>query len=557
MSTNIIQHSDLLLLSNDKQQLLVRIVPIENDINEEQLIQLFNKSPHSSFKLNLQALTQAAHALHQLYIGKNSSTKSIVIAEREDAQLTISIEPMKMVAKAQIISAFGGNQITRQQLENNLSELGIEHGIKHKVFDILIEKSVTSKAGTSVQATIAQGTAAVNGVDANFQRLVETPKERLLRPTEGEDGKVDMRDLGELVTVKPGSQLMRKIPYVEGSSGINVLGEIIEHIPGKDYDLIEGTNTKISDSDTNILVATLTGIPKAIEKGMQVDDVLLIGNVDVGYGHVNYDGSIIIEGNICDGMHVQSSGDITVSGFVESAEINCGGDLLVGEGIIGRKIEEDDHDYTCKISSKGAVVANFSQYSQITAGDDVTIKKQLLHCHVDTKGNIDVGDEGGLKGTILGGILRTHKGINTVTLGASAGSKTIIDLVGLYPKLMAERKLIKQCIIEEQNKLESLISAQRKIDILPESEKKQVLDTRLQLTKETVKKLITSLNEELSNKNLELQKYFEEAKVISKKTLHNDVKISVGRETFCSKRNYGPTQVAIKNYKLAIEPYQR
>lgn len=127
--------------------------------------------------------------------------------------------------------------------------------------------------------------------------------------------------------------------------------------------------------------------------------------------------------------------------------------------------------------------------------------------------------------------------------------------MGLYPKIMADKQLIKQCITEEKTKLESLISAQRKIDILPNSEKKQALDSRLQLTKEAVKKLIVSLTVELESKNMELQQYFEDAKVITQKTLHNDVTISIGRDTFRSHRDYGPSKVSVTNYKLSVEPY--
>ncbi|WP_354625646.1 FapA family protein [Psychromonas sp. MME2] len=555
MGENIIANSNLLKLSSDNKELLFLIQSSNDAITAEHLTQLILSSPYCNFKLDQVAINQAVTVVKQLKAGHSVDTKSIIVAERIDAQLSITIDPMLMFAKAEIISAYGGKAITKSDLKDHINELGIQHGIRHKTIELLIEKSQSAPPGTAVQATIAQGSEAVNGVNASFTRLVDTPKERLLKPIEDEHGRVDMRDLGELITVAPDSHLMRKTPMILGSPGMNVMGDILEYVPGKDFALIAGANTQISPSDENLLISTLVGIPKALGNGMQVDDVLLIDNVNVGYGHVNYDGSIIIKGNVCEGMKVSSSGDITVSGYVESAEINCGGDLIVSKGIIGRKQEENCDNYSCQITAKGSVIANFSQYSQIKAGESVFIKKQLLHCHVDSQGDINVIDESGLKGTILGGILRCQKSINTVTLGATAGSKTIIDLVGIYPKIINDRQLIKQCIDEEQSKLESLISAQRKIDILPNSEKKQELDSRLQLTKASVKEVISSLIIELESKNRELQQYFEEAKVIIQKKLHNDVIVSIGRDNFRSQRDYGPSKISVKSYKLSVEPY--
>ena len=549
--------TNLLRLSTDKQQLLLLITPVQDEINLAKLSKLFQTSKYQNLKLNIEGLKEALQAFHRLETENERATElqSVAIADRLDAKLSISFDPLKMTAKAQLIAAYGGNALTIEQLQAEIQRLEISHGINNKTLSLLIEKSQEAKPGTAYQATIAKGTQPVNGVDAFFKRLVETPKERLLKPQKSDHGRVDMHDLGKLITVKPGCELMRKIPYSEGKSGITVTGAVVKHKPGHDFALEAGENCEISASDENLLLATLAGIPKVLNHGMKVDDVLLINNVDIGYGNVNYEGSIIIEGDICDGMKVQSTGDITVSGFVDSANIKCGGDLIVGKGIIGHKIEIGKELFSCEIDSKGSVVASFSQYSKMNVGQDLTIKKQLLHCYVTCEGDINVQDDSASKGTIIGGYLRTSKGINTVTLGANAGTKTIIDLVGAYPKLMETKKQINLAIIEEQKQLENLLTAQRKIDILPDSEKKQSLDARLMLTKENVKKQLTKLNNDLESNKAELQLYFENAKVITLKEMFNDVLVSIGRDSFRSNRNYGPTKINVSNYKLLADPY--
>jgi uncharacterized protein (DUF342 family) len=551
--------TDLLRLSADKTQLLLLITPVNDEVSVPSLTRLFQSSDHADLKLNLKGLNKAVQSFTRLETQKERGAEldSVAIADRLHAQLEISFGPLKMIAKAVVISAYGGLPLSMEQLKEEMDELEITEGIITKTLTLLVEKSKQAKAGSSFQASIAKGIQPVQGTDTTFKRLVETPKERLLKPKKNEDGTVDMRNLGQLITVKPDTQLMRKIPCIEGTDGITVTGEVIPHESGKDFTLEVGENTHLCETDENLLLASLSGIPKVFNNGMKVDDVLIISNVDVGYGNVEYEGSVIIEGDVCDGMAVKATGDITILGFVESAYLECGGDLMVGKGIIGHQVEEGSDHYSCEIKSEGSVSASFSQYSKIEAGHEVSIKKQLLHCKVSCKGDINVIDDSGLKGTILGGFLSTTGGVHTVSMGANAGSKTYIDLIGNYPKLMENKKKINHTIHEENDKLQSLIDAQRKIDMLPNSEKKQTLAARLMLTREEVKKYLSELNTTLNDNKADLQSYFENAKVVTEKEMFNDVNVCIGRDKFRSIRKYGPTKVSIKDFKLLAEPYKK
>ncbi|PKF63811.1 hypothetical protein CW745_02940 [Psychromonas sp. psych-6C06] len=552
--------SNLLRLSADKSELLLLVTAVQDEVTVQSLTTLFQHSDYTNLKLNVAGLHEAVQSFTRLetQTERHAELESVAIAERLDAELSITFDSLKMVAKALIKTAYGGHPITLQQFQETLQENEIVFGIIDKNIQLLLEKSQQAKPGSSFQATVAKGTKPVHGIDATFKRLVETPKERLLKPQKNKDGTVDMRNLGQLITVKPGTKLLQKIPYQAGVDGINIMGETIEHKQGKDFILEAGENSEISPDDENLLVATLSGIPKVIShNAMKVDDVLVINNVDVGYGHVSYEGSIIIEGDVCEGMKVNATGDITISGFVESAKIECKGDLIVGKGVIGHKVEEGSNDYSCMVKVDGSVTAHFSQYSKIEAGEAVNIKKQLLHCDVTCQGDINVLDEAGSKGTILGGTLCTKGTINTVTLGASAGAKTQIDLVGNYPNLIQDKKQINRTIQDEQQKLENLIEAQRKVDVLPNSEKKQSLDARLMLTKEEVKHHLADLKNELAQNQGDLQHYFETAIVVTQKEMFNDVFVKIGPEKFRSTRNYGPTKISVKEYKLVAEPYKK
>ncbi|WP_019616932.1 DUF342 domain-containing protein [Psychromonas ossibalaenae] len=548
---------NLLRLSTDKSQLLLLITAVQEEVNEASLTEIFHQSDYTTLKLNTDGIKQAVQSFDRLESEKERSTEleSIAIADRLDAQLSITFDPLKMQAKARIVCAYAGSSVTLEQLKQEMDELEINTGISEKTLHLLVNKSAQSKPGTVYQATIAKGKQPVNGTDAKFDRLVETPRERLLRPKKISEDRVDMRNLGELITVKPGSELMRKIPYTEGSSGITVTGEAVKYTPGKNFSLEVGENTEISSTDPNLLIASIAGIPKVLSNGMMVDDVLTIDNVDVGNGHVDYEGSVIINGDICDGMKVNASGDITVAGFVESADITCGGDLIVSKGILGHQIEAGSDKFSCNINCKGTVAANLSQYSKIHAGQELNIKNQLLHCNVICEGEINVKDDSGMKGTILGGLLCTSKGVNTVTLGASAGTRTTLDLIGEYPNLMEVKKQTKTEITLAQENLQSIADAQRKIAIFPDSQKKQEISDKLLLSQDQAEKHMLELNAQLEDNLTALQEYFDQAKVIASKELHNDVSVLIGRDVFRSARSYGPTKIQIKEYKLSAEPF--
>ena len=556
MKNSLSALSKKLCLSKNKQQLLLTISPIKEKISAADLTKIIGRSEYSSLKIIPAGIKEAVESFHKLKNSTKSGTelKSIVVAERVDAQLTINIDPQKMIAKAKITSAYGGQAITLDQMTQEIKALKISNGILNKTLHLLVKRSKKAKPGSSYQATIAEGKNPVNGCDTTFERLVEIPSERLMAPQTKENGHVDMRDLGQLVTVKPGTPLMRKIPHQEGTPGLTITGEVIEQQTGEALEFNIGENTVLDPTDENLLIASIAGVPQKLNNGMEVDDALIVKNVDISFGNINYEGSVIIAGNICNGMKVKATGDITVAGFIESASVECAGDLFVGKGILGHKKPLDGSRFSCHIHCQGSVTAAFSQYTRMHIEKDLCIKNQLLHCMVFCQGHINVINDIGNKGVILGGLLCAYKGISTVTLGSLAGAKTLIDLS--YPELMEREKQLKSAIQQEKTKLDSVFKTQKKLSVVPPTEKKQALDIRLVKTQEEAERQLLSLNAEQEDNLIAIQEYLNHSKVVALKELHSCVSISIGHDIFHSRRSYGPTCINIRRNKLIVSPYQ-
>jgi hypothetical protein len=62
-------------------------------------------------------------------------------------------------------------------------------------------------------------------------------------------------------------------------------------------------------------------------------------------------GILLVTGDVMPGMRVKTSGDVVIGGFVEGGYIESGGTITVRNGIIGRKLADDE--YLCHLNAGG------------------------------------------------------------------------------------------------------------------------------------------------------------------------------------------------------------
>ena len=137
----------------------------------------------------------------------------------------------------------------------------------------------------------------------------------------------------------------------------------------------------------------------------------------LGSGNINFTGSVIVEGDVNEGMKVIASGDITVGGFVESAMIESGGDVTISGGIIGHKHDVEttkitDVKMSVSVNAKGNLYAKYCQYAQISCSKDIRIEKQLLHSLINVNGDLKVGSEEHSNGVLIGGYIKAGKHVS-------------------------------------------------------------------------------------------------------------------------------------------------
>ena len=292
-------------LSSDGQFVLLAIEPVEEVVDARQLGALLQQSAYCHYQVSEKALQDAAKSFNELKNppaeGVESKSHSVVIvARRLDGQVSVAANKDGMSASATVTAPYGGKPITEAQVRSALSAAGVVKGIDIDAIAELLTRVAELPSGGVLTAVVAQGQLPLNGSDSRFERLVETLRERVLRPQiqDRQHDRVDLRDLGVMVTVVPGDAVMYRHPPEPGVDGFKITGEPLLAKPGVELPWTVGAGTQISKEDPNQLQATQEGLPQEIEQGMQVDEVLTIRDVDAKFGHVMFSGSIMITGNV-------------------------------------------------------------------------------------------------------------------------------------------------------------------------------------------------------------------------------------------------------------------
>ncbi|MEH6733571.1 MAG: FapA family protein [Shewanella sp.] len=546
----------IVALSADKNKVELRIIPnTHGPVSAEDINALLTQAAFAMLFPIAPAIAKAVAEVNAL-CGQNSGTHELffAIAERKDGIVNISVSDDKMQASMKITSAWGGKDITLPDVLNTLKTQKIKMGLSKPKIMALMQRLSILPPGETCEGVIACGKAAVNGDNAILTRKVALARERLLQPQEREDGSVDMRNLGALITVKPNDLLMVKNPSTIGTPGFNVHGDVLQQIPGKDKPMEPGTGTSLHPKDQHKLIATVSGQPVENRNGMQVDDMLQIKDVDVRYGHVNFKGSVLITGDVHEGMEVKASGDVTVMGFVESASIEAQGDVIVSKGVIGRLIKE--HDLSTKIKATGQICAQFVQYSHLEALGNILVTKQLLHSHSTSGDTITVSDAQARRGDLIGGIATAAKGIRAIAFGATAGTKTELFCAMHHGELKQELKELDDSIkgmvvagLEIEARLRKLPpKTEWQSDAGMIEQVKMMLEQKNQMAEERMKEEL-----EYTQHLNEVEGYYNNYVIKAEKHIFTNVEIHIGAAFNRSQREHGPCIVKNVNQEVSFD----
>ncbi|TAK63237.1 FapA family protein [Methylobacter sp.] len=486
-------------------------------------------------KQGLSGLFLYENALSDLVKKYGDSNESFVleIGERRDGGCILKIDDDKMTAKLTLIPPYGGAPVTLFQIQLALQEKGIVSGI------MTGEIEAALKDGYAAERTIAKGLHPVPGTDAQFQSLVPEIRER--KPKVDERGIANYRDLGQLIVVKQGDPLMRRVPAGEGKKGQDITGQILMPQPGQDIPFASGLQGAEPDpNDNNLLQATVTGQPKLVPNGVVVEPTINLPLVDISTGNMIFEGTINIKGDVKDGMKVHASGDVFVGGTVEAAEIEAGGNIVIKGGVIGHSEHSGDPNeipaFNAVIISKGSISVHFAENVCMEAGTDIIIEEFSMHNHLTALNRVLVGKSGGKKGRIIGGITCASVLVKSGVIGSNAGFITKIR-AGFNPYLQVQIDKLKLEIDANEKEQEDIKKIVAFILAHPEKDKNGLLNKLLR-TREKLEIDCTQLHADRAHLLSEMT-LAEHVQVIVEEAVHCGAEIQIGNSIWKNNEERG------------------
>lgn len=326
-----------------------------------------------------------------------------------------------------------GAEVTADGIRNALKANNVVFGLRDDVINTIAKEKKYSQ-----KLCVAVAQLPIDGVSGSITYKYEKKVEGA--PTENERGFVDYKDLGLIRVIRTGDVIADITLPTEGEPGTDVRGGKIAQYPGKKAQFTVGPNTKITDDELHI-VATVDGQLVFRNNAFAVDTTVVInGNVDASIGNISFIGDVIIKGNVCEGFKVSSNTNITVSGGVNGATLEAGGNITIKQGCVFAKI-------TCH----GNVSALFCERSSINCDGDISAQNYVI-CDIYCAGELTTKAS---NGSLIGGKYTILNSLEASNIGSKTYTPTDITL-GDNAILADEKVQLEMKITAAQKKIEDL-----------------------------------------------------------------------------------------------------
>ncbi|EMJ64522.1 MULTISPECIES: DUF342 domain-containing protein [Leptospira] len=341
-----------------------------------------------------------------------------------DSAVSISISPDQLSATITVRPYnLKGETVSKDKLWNIIIDWGIhrERILVDEVRRVLTLLEEAGKKGdfTPIKVEIAKGMAPIPG-ENGWVRFYHPMAKRVKLL---EDGRADFRNIDRYINVKVGEKLASKFEGIPGTPGFDVFGNIIPAPAIKKPKLVIGNNIDERTSfeegkELQEYFASCNGVIFVTEVSITVSPELQIaGNVGLSTGNIQFDGNVIVRGDIEPSSVVECTGSLIVYGNLESNEVKVGRDLIVHGGIKGSGTEI--------IRITGRVQAKFIENARLETEGDIVTEGAILNSTIDTLGSVVLS---GSNGNLVSSKIRTNEGISVISLGSSAELDVTVEL---------------------------------------------------------------------------------------------------------------------------------
>jgi uncharacterized protein (DUF342 family) len=472
----------------------------------------------------------------------------------KDAEYQVVLSKDKMSAELIITAPYAGKLHTVAELINICKEQGINRGLSKKRIAEALAHCRSLLPGDKYAVVVAKGLPPKAGQPTTLVQLVPNILERVLRPHINDNDVADMRNLGDIVSVLSGTPIARIKPETKGRDGFSVDGKAIKAKPGKKQTFKLDANVIASETDPNLIVAEKTGMPSFAGTKIKVDDVFSSKGVNVGTGNIDFNGAVVINGDVADKMRIIAKGDVTINGFVESAYIETTGDIVITQGAAGQSVSAQAPP-NCVLRAQGNITIANAQGCDIHCEGDLHIFKQLAFSHVHCQGAIYVGkNKDKAEGILIGCQIACRGDICAGVIGATSGSHIVIDFSEPLSRLTAGNEELHKMAAQVKRNVEQHSAQLARLEgrKVPEELAPKVVKLESALRKE--QQLYAWIQEKLADQQAMRDALPKFLRVTAAHTLHSGVSIKYQQHQWRSEREFGPMQIQFGEEKWQAEP---
>lgn len=322
----------------------------------------------------------------------------------------------------------GGKRLTLGSFNTELQMRKITYGIEERD----VKAHFNSEGIYCTDILLARGKQPVQGRDAVIEYSFDTDNHK--RPVHKDDGRVDYFNISVINHCRKGEVLARIIPEILGENGYDVYGKLIKPKDVKRETLKYGKNVALSE-DKLTLTALVDGHVSLTDQKVSVANVYQVKDVGVSTGNIDFDGSVVITGNVSANFEVKAGENVVVNGLVEGAQITAGGNIIIGKGMNGMG--------RGSLKAGGDIIVKFLENTNINAGGYLETEA-ILHCRVTVGSDVRVG---GRRGILVGGYVQAANVIHAKTIGTSMGAQTTVE-VGVDPQIKQQYDRMQKVIAD-------------------------------------------------------------------------------------------------------------
>ncbi len=425
-----------------------------------------------------------------------------------DSGLMGWITPDEMTAEMLLLPPCGGGRM--KSAEETLAALRDDYGIAFGLKEDVVSAAVNRRAFYQ-RVVVASGKQPEKGADGRLVFLFKTT--HTYAPKVASDGGTDYRNLDVFESVTEGMTLITATPAEEGIDGCTVKGTVLTAKKGAEAKLPKGKNVRVSEDGRN-LVAAKSGRVDYINDHVDVADVFRVpGDLDMSIGNIQFDGDVIISGNVIPGLTVEASGLIEVGGYVEGSTLIAGKDIILRNGMQGTD--------KGKLIAGGNIVARFLDHCEAEARGNI-FSDYIVKCKAMANGSVTTK---GKWGRILGGIVRAGKEITANTIGSPAHELTVLEL-GSSPELRAKCTKLEAARNQIKVQLDKINNVSRVIPSHNDTPERQEMRQKLIIARDQLQQQYDETILELEALTQRLSEH-SGAKLHVFKTIYPNVKITI------------------------------